>query len=362
MRIKAIILSLILFTVICEGKSPERVSVSKRDTLSICLIGDIMMHTRQIELAHKKDSIYDFCSYFSIIKDSLQQADICIANMEFTLAGQPYTGYPSFSAPDCFIDYLASCGIDVLLCANNHIYDKGSLGAARTIKTIHDRTPDICITGLATDSTDLAQTTPLKISKKGIEIALINFTYGTNAGADRHWPKTNYMGNKKLISKALEQAEESDFTLVLPHWGNEYELIPSDQQKSTAEWLADKGADIIIGSHPHVPQTFEKVTDRKIPVAYSLGNAISNMSAANTQMELMAIVRITRHNDGSAELLPISFTYLWCSRPGGLRETYTVIPVKQFIGKRKEWIGAWDYDKMIETYNRVKNSINIEDR
>ena len=321
-----------------------------------------MMHSRQIELAHQKDSTYDFSSYFSIIKDSLKQADICIANMEFTLAGKPYTGYPSFSAPDCFIDYLDSCGIDVLLCANNHIFDKGSAGAARTIKTIHERTSAVSITGLATDSTDLGKTTPLKIKKNGIEIALVNFTYGTNAGADRHWPKTNYMGNKTLIAKALEQADSSDLTIALPHWGNEYELTPSDQQKATAAWLAEKGADLIIGTHPHVPQTFENVTGRNIPVAYSLGNAVSNMSAANTQMELMATITVVRRQDGTTELKPIRFTYLWCSRPGGYGTSYTIIPIKHFIDKKNEWTGTWDYDKMIQTYNRVKNCINIEDR
>lgn len=356
MRIKALIFSFVLISFTCGAKTPQN------DTLSICMIGDIMMHSRQIELAHQKDSTYDFSSYFSIIRDSLKQADICIANMEFTLAGEPYTGYPSFSAPDSFIDYLDSCGIDVLLCANNHIFDKGSSGAARTIKTIKNRAPRMLITGLATDSTDLARTTPLKIRKKGMEIALVNFTYGTNAGADKHWPKTNYMGNKKLISNALEKASSSDVTLVLPHWGNEYTLTPSEEQRSIAFWLAETGADLIIGTHPHVAQTFEKVTDQQIPVAYSLGNAISNMSAANTQIELMANIKVVKDKNGKAELLPIYFTYLWCSRPGGFGETYTILPVKDFIGKREKWRGTWDYDKMIETYNRVSNCINIEDR
>ena len=372
MRIKAIIFSLILVSLTHVGKSApqtpavtpqtEAVSSQKEDTLTIRILGDIMMHSRQIELAHKKDSTYDFSPYFSIIKDSLRQADICIANMEFTLAGKPYTGYPSFSAPDCIVDYLDSCGVDVLLCANNHIFDKGSSGAARTLKTIRERVPGMLISGLAADSTDLFRTTPLKITRKGVEIALVNFTYGTNAGADKHWPKTNYMGNRKLIAKALEEASSSDLTIALPHWGTEYVLTPSEEQKSMAGWLAEKGADLIIGSHPHVPQTFESVTDRKVPVAYSLGNAVSNMSAANTQMELMATIRIIRHNDGTTEVGSIGFTYLWCSRPGGYGTSYTIIPIRHFIDKKNEWKGIWDYDKMIQTYNRVKNCINIEDR
>ena len=107
-----------------------------RDTIKICFLGDVMMHGSQIENAYRGNGTYDFSSYFSLIRDSLAGADICIANMEFTTAGKPYTGYPAFSAPDCYIDYLASCGIDVLLASNNHIYDKGSEGASRTISQV----------------------------------------------------------------------------------------------------------------------------------------------------------------------------------------------------------------------------------
>jgi hypothetical protein len=60
-------------------------------------------------------------------------------------------------------------------------------------------------------------------------------------------------------------------------------------------------------------------------------------------------------------MLPIRFTYLWCSRPGGYGKSYTVIPVREFIGKKDKWIGTWDYDKMISTYERVKETIKIED-
>lgn len=371
MRIKVIIFTLVLFAITCGGKTARQLTtlnsaahqaeVTKSDTLKIRMLGDVMMHSRQIELAQRNDSTYDFSSYFRAIKDSLSNADICIANMEFTLAGKPYTGYPAFSAPDCFIEYLASCGIDVLLCANNHIFDKFSKGAARTIETIQKLAPDMHICGLAADSTHLAQTTPLTIEAKGTKISLINFTYGTNCGADRHWPKTNYMGNRSLLSNALKSASSSDLTIALPHWGDEYVLTPSETQRSLAQWLAENGADIIIGTHPHVPQTFEAVTDKKIPVAYSLGNAVSNMSAANTQLELMATIRLVRHPDGSTELLPTTFTYLWCSRPGGLDSSYSVIPVMAYIDKKDLWIGTWDYDKMTATYKRVRESIKIED-
>lgn len=373
MRLPIIIISLIFFTSsICEVKAqhiqvPDTLAkpapLYKQDTLTICIIGDIMMHTRQIEKAYINDSTYDFNSYFSLIEEHLKSADIAIANMEFTLAGKPYTGYPCFSAPDCFAEYIAASGIDVLLGANNHIFDKKSRGAERTIEQIKALSPkyNIRLCGISSDSTDFRGSTPLKIRMKGMSVAIINFTYGTNLGADKKWPKVNYMGEKSMILKALEEAEKSDFTLVTPHWGEEYELLPSEQQRKTALWLAENGADAIIGTHPHVPQTFEYISEHNKPVAYSLGNAVSNMSAANTQLELMVSIQIVRHWNGDIDILPLQFTYLWCSSPGGFGKSYTVIPVKDYLDKKELWNGIWDYEKMVKTYYRVKEKIRIND-
>ena len=94
----------------------------------------------------------------------------------------------------------------------------------------------------------------------------------------------------------------------------------------------------------------------KVPVIYSLGNAVSNMSATNTQLELMATLRIVRHENGDIGMLPVELTWLWCSRPGGYTNDYIVIPVEEYIGRRDEWLGGWDYDKMVSTYERIRNN------
>lgn len=338
-------------------------SLFKADTLTICVMGDMMMHSRQIESAKKADGTYDFSSYFIHIEDKIKAADIAIANMEFCLAGEPYTGYPTFSAPDNYGEFLAQCGFDVFLCANNHIFDKGAAGAERTLKILREleKDYDIMVCGLAETEEMRESSMPLKVLKKGLRTAIINFTYGTNLGCEKHWPKTNYMNNKSLILNALKKAEDCDLTIVLPHWGEEYELRHSESQESTAIMLAENGADVIIGSHPHVPQDVGMVTSENIPVVYSLGNAVSNMSAPNTQLELMAELRLVRNTNGSTQLLPIKFTYLWCSRPGGFSSSYTVLPVKEYIDKKSQWYGVWDYEKMVTTYNRVKEIIGIED-
>ena len=326
-------------------------------------MGDMMMHTRQIETARKTDGTYDFSSYFSLIEDEIKAADLAIANMEYCLAGEPYTGYPAFSAPDNYGEYLAQCGFDIFLAANNHIFDKGAAGAERTLLKFREleKKYGIKVCGLSESSHAREASHPLKLVRKGLRIAVINFTYGTNLGSDKHWPKTNYMNEKSLIQEALNKAEDCDMTIVLPHWGTEYELRHSKAQEDMALWLADNGADIIVGTHPHVPQDAGTITPKKVPVAYSLGNGVSNMSAPNTQLELMANIRFIRKDDGSTKLIPIKFTYLWCSRPGGFSSSYTVVPIKKYIGKKHLWKGGWDYDKMITTYQRVKDIIGIED-
>ena len=325
------------------------------DTLNICVMGDMMMHSAQIADASR----HGFATWLTHLKDRIESADVAIANMEFTHAGEPYTGYPAFSAPDGFSEYLADCGFDIFLCANNHIFDKGSKGAQRTLdiyRKLHD-IYGIRYCGLAADEFDQSRNNPLFITSKGIRVAIINFTYGTNAGADMHWPKVNYMNNRPKIMQALSSAEKADLTIVLPHWGEEYSLSHSKNQRETALWLIENGADMILGAHPHVVQDYETIDG--VQVAYSLGNAISNMSAENTQIELMAEIRIVRKPNGDIEVPPIEFTWLWCSRPGGFCDSYTVLPIEEFIGRKDDWKGTWEYEKMINAYNRVRKATGI---
>ena len=150
----------------------------------------------------------------------------------------------------------------------------------------------------------------------------------------------------------------------MPHWGTEYVLEHSESQENTAVWLAENGADMIIGAHPHVIQDRQSIDlgDRQVSVAYSLGNTLSNMSAMNTQLGLMAWIRIAKDNTGNIEILPMEFTYIWCSRPGGFDNGYTIIPVNRFIGKKDLWKGGWDYDKMMTTLERVMKATGIKDK
>ena len=315
----------------------------------------MMMHTSQITNASKDGKSFDFSTYFQHLEDRIKGADLAIANMEYTLAGPPYSGYPAFSAPESYATYFSELGFDIFLAANNHIYDKGPSGAERTIEEF--RNLGIKVAGIASDQQMYDEVFPLVIECKGVSIAILNATYGTNVGPGKEWPKVLRLSDKDALTTALGKASACEMALVFPHWGTEYELTHSSSQEKDAKWFISHGADAIVGAHPHVIQNIQHIND--VPVFYSLGNAVSNMSAANTQVELMAEIKLVRKSNGDIKVMPIEFTWLWCSRPGGFCSSYTILPIEEQTGRKNEWKGAWEHDKMMTNYERVRKETGI---
>lgn len=331
-----------------ERLAPARPLFGPADTVSMFIIGDVMLHERQMS--------YSYGPFLEHVSGRMKAADITVANMEFPLGGKPYSGYPAFSAPDEYACYINSCGANVFLAANNHILDKGYTGIERTIHVYDslEAAGAIRYAGISADSLDNAGRYPLIVNVRGVRIALLNFTYGTNNPVKRgKWPKVN-LSDTTDIAEALSRAKERkpDFIVALPHWGEEYELRHSARQEKLAKWLVAKGVNAIVGTHPHVVQDSSMIAG--VPVFYSLGNAVSNMSAANTQLELAVELKFARSTSGDMSMLPPSVTYLWCSRPGKYMDNYTTLPVQDFIGKRELWQVPFDYDKMMSTYHHVK--------
>lgn len=317
----------------------------RTDTLSVCLLGDVMMHSRQME--------YNCTSFLEDLEPRIRKADISIANMEFTLAGKPYTGYPCFSAPDEYASYIASLGTDVFLTANNHILDKGKKGMARTLDIYRSMSDSALFAGSGADPEELASNTPLIIFRKGIRLALINFTYGTNTPSGKGWPKVMYM-NRDDLSEAIKRARQAgaDFIIAIPHWGIEYTSVHSAEQEQWAEWLAGQGVSAIVGHHPHVVQDYG-TTKNGTPVFYSLGNAVSNMSAKGTRLGLVVTLRFS--NDiltGRKQMLDAELTPVWCTLPGKLINGYKTIETDKWKKRRADWIDPSDYDNMMQTIER----------
>ena len=313
--------------------------------MSICIIGDVMMHTKQLQ--------FDHSHFLEDLKPLLSEADLAIANAEFTLAGPPFTGYPAFSAPDGYLTSILDAGVDVLMTANNHILDKGSEGLERTLKQY------TVFTGSGLDEEQYRKNNPLILTVKGVKIALVNFTYGTNLGATSAYPKVSRMNRGEILTQMKRARKMADFVIVLPHWGEEYELRHNASQRDWAEWLVEQGADAIVGAHPHVVQDTTHI--KGVPVIYSLGNAVSNMSAVNTRLELAVVLKLVGQKDSKCrKMLEPELHFLWCTLPGKKTDSYRTVIVEDQVGRREDWKDASDYDNMIKTLERVKKVTGIE--
>lgn len=313
----------------------------KSDTVSIFIVGDIISHRSVSKSAEQ----FGYSSFFQYVDDQVRGADLAIGNMEFPLAGKPYTGYPVFSGPDDFAAYLDDAGFDVLLTANNHMLDKGNAGMQRTIDALEGL--GITYTGIAADVEKDTLLTPLFVHVRGLRIAIVNYTYGTNSGADAAWPKINYL-KKSEMAPAMAKARKADFVLAFPHWGIEYQHRHCREQEDLAEWFVAQGADAVIGSHPHVIQDMQWIDG--VPVIYSLGNALSNQNDLPARLELAVTLKIVRHWGEDPVLLEPEYLYLWCTKPGMIEDSYAAVPVTL---DRSYWKDQDDYDRMANTYHRL---------
>ena len=284
--------------------------------LSLLFVGDFMQHVAQIEAA-QTDSGYCYNDCWQYVRDEISQADIAVGNFETTLGGKPYSGYPSFSAPDEFFTSLVDAGFDIFLTSNNHSLDTGKRGIERTISQMN-KVENIAQVGTYIDRTDRDKRYPYIFEKNGIKIALLNYTYGTN-GLTETAPNIVNRIDTTIIAQdiAKAQAASPDAIIACMHWGIEYDQQPNKNQQNLADWLLAHGVDHIIGSHPHVIQPLElrqDSTGKEHLVVYSLGNYISNMKIRATDGGMM--VRLVLEKDSSiTRVADCGYSLVYTARP-----------------------------------------------
>lgn len=302
----------------------------RTDSITLLLAGDLMLHMEQINAAQKGNT-YDYSECFREVRDEISSADIAIGNLEVTLAGQPYAGYPSFSAPDEYLYSIQQAGFDVLATANNHCLDRGNRGVIRTNRLLDSL--HIPRTGAYSDSVERRSLYPLLLEKKGFRIAFLNYTESTNNISPKYPTMVNYM-DKKLVKADIEKAKSlsPDMIIAFMHWGVEYESQPGKKQKEWANWLLSQGVTHVIGSHPHVIQPMEvrvdSTTQSQHLVVYSLGNFISNMSQRGTDGGLM--LHLTFVKDSTVRLVKNSYQIVWTLRPRFGSKNFMVIPAAKY--------------------------------
>lgn len=311
---------------------------AQTDTLRLIFAGDIMGHAPQIKsaevVAGKK---YDYTPCFKYIKPILDRADLAIGNLELTLPGKPpYNGYPMFRSPDDLATAIKEAGFDLLVTANNHSNDSRGPGVVSTINTL--RAMGFQQTGTFKNATDRGATYPLMVYHNNFKLAFLNYTYGTN-GVPTDAPTIVNLIDTVQMGKDLAEARarKPHFIIAVMHWGLEYQLKENAEQRQIARFLIRNGADMVIGSHPHVVQPIrtESVampdgSMKKAIVVYSLGNFISNQQQPHTdggilfQVDLLKQRGSPKITTANAGIIPV-WRYIHKAANG--KSTFYALPV-----------------------------------
>ena len=300
-----------------NGSEEDSLIVEEPQTQHISLLfaGDLMQHGPQIKGALQADGTYDYTECFRYMKQEISEADVAIVNFETTLAEKPYTGYPTFSAPDEFLRDCKKAGFDIMLTANNHSCDKGKKGIERTIMMMDSlHVPHL---GSYVDEAARKEQYPFLLEKNGFRIVLLNYTYGTNGIPV---PKPNIINtiDTLQIRKDIRAAKamNPDAIIAFMHWGVEYTLKPVASQVTLADWLLRQGVTHVIGGHPHVVEPIEVREDAngdKHVVAYSLGNFVSNQSQEHTYGGML--VKMELEKDTTVRMTDCNYSLYFVTRP-----------------------------------------------
>ncbi len=305
---------------------------TRRPGATLLFAGDAMQHQAQLDqaLAEGNGKTYDYSECFRWIAPTITEADYAVVNLEVPLGGGPtYSGYPCFSAPDSYAQALADAGFDMMLTANNHCLDSGMKAARRTIWALDSLGIDHI--GTYYDASDLEAKVPFIKNINGIRFGFLNYTYGTNGIPARDGMEVAYIDKAKIAEEMKQTCEAgAEILVVTMHWGIEYVLRENAIQRELADFLIGNGADMVIGGHPHVIQPMKMVhdesTNKDIPVAYSLGNLISNMKTGDTRGGAYMRVRVERDDDGVARVKWADYDTFYCAKPTGKGSNFTVIP------------------------------------
>lgn len=289
-----------------QGKSDSQNNDNATE-FSLVMVGDVLLHTSVSNSGLMEDGSYNYSHLFRNVRNDIEEADLALVNQEVILGGTELglSGYPAFNGAYEVGDALVEAGFDVVLHATNHALDKGRRGILNCINYWRTSHPDMGVIGI--NESQEEQNNVYVREVNGIKVAILNYTYGTNGislPSDMPYCVNLLDGGK--IAKDMEIAKQiSDFIIVCPHWGTEYTHNETAEQEKWAEYFTELGANLIIGTHPHVIEPVkwvESSNGNRALVYYSIGNFINATSdygrgVADRMIGAMANVIIARDAD-----------------------------------------------------------------
>ncbi|MBE8476355.1 CapA family protein [Streptomyces justiciae] len=243
--------------------------------------GDVLPHSSIIDRARfdAGGAGYDFRPMLSGVEPLVSRADLALCHMETVYgANGDYTGYPAFKSPPEVAEGLAATGYDGCSTASNHSLDDGADGIRRTLDAL-DR-QGVRHAGTARTEDEARTVTILRAG--AAKVAHLSYTYDTNGyplPAGQPWA-VNLIDENRIIGDArAARAAGADVVVVSVHWGTEWQDAPDDRQLTLARSLTAARTgdrpdiDLILGTHAHIPQAYEKVNGTW--VIYGMGDQIA---------------------------------------------------------------------------------------
>jgi poly-gamma-glutamate synthesis protein (capsule biosynthesis protein) len=317
---------------------PELIAVSpannSHETITLTATGDILMHNTVIASGKQGDS-YNYDHLFAPIKHLIEEGDYSSVNLESAIAGPAtgYTGYPVFNSPDTIANALKNNGFDLAVTASNHTLDRGYQGALRTLDVLRQAGLDT----IGTYKTPEEKRNFLIKDIRGVKVGYLAYSYDTN-GIPLPKDKPyfyNLLDREKIITDISALRPNVDLLVLVLHWGVEYSPYPTEQQRKLATEFFQRGADIILGSHPHVIQPMEtmEINGKDKYVIYSMGNSMGNQNGVERNSGVIIKLQFTKNfNQGETYLSGVNYTpiYMHPYNMNG-RRMFRVIPIEDTI-------------------------------
>ena len=288
-------------------------------TLKLIMAGDALINDYLYTDAYRQgnNQEYNFKPYLRLIKDKVKDNDLAYYNQETIIGGKNLglSSYPAFNSPEEIGDAMIDTGFNIVSLATNHTLDRGKQAVLNS-REYWNKQENIISVGSYSSFEEKTVIESKIYEKNGIKYAILNYTYGTNgipvpSGEDylvNVWDVgSNYEKYKeKVISDINNLRGKVDVLMVAMHWGTEYTHKETEIQRKTADFLAEHGVDIIIGTHPHVIEPVKWINNTL--VFYSLGNFISSQTSSSCtnykcSIGLLSSLTITKTiNDDGEEI------------------------------------------------------------
>ncbi len=332
-----------------------------------CVLHEVFQKSAKIE----NEDRYDFNSIFEAIKPYTEPAHYSLISFESAATNKrgDYSGYPLFNCPPEIFDAFKNVGLDLVNNSNNHQLDRKLKGMLETRDNIRSR-------GLEVLGVYDGEEPRYMIKElNGIKVGLMAYTYSCNMNEDALTAKQRehhlaLIDEKRMEQEITEMEGKADATVIAMHWGTEYTQKPTDYQEKLARKMIDWGADVILGSHPHVVQPSELIDlngDTKY-IIYSMGNFVSNQRRGasgypKTHKELCEdsmLINIEFVKDAGTSKTVINKvthipTWLWrYSKDGVYRFQVIPVPLPDYYKN-----GEYPKEVLAEAYESYKRTMSL---